>query len=44
MIMNKAYINSCFNLEDECGKIAYEKKKTIKELDKFIKELYERYP
>ena len=42
-IMNKAYIKSCFDLEDECGEIAYEKK-TMKELDDFIKELYKKYP
>jgi len=44
-IMNKAYIKSCLNLEDECGKAAYDtKKKTMKELDDFIKDLYEKYP
>ena len=43
-IMNKAYIKSCFDLEDECGKFAYEKKKTMKELDEFIKELHKKYP
>ncbi len=42
-IMNKAYIKSCFDLEDECGKAAYEKK-TMKELDEFIKDLYKKYP
>lgn len=44
-IMNKAYIKSCFDLEDECGKAAYDpKKKTMAELDDFIKGLYEKYP
>lgn len=44
-IMNKAYIKSCFNLEDECGKAAYDpKKKTMTELDDFIKGLDEKYP
>jgi len=42
-IMNKAYIKSCFDLEDECGKLAF-KKKTMKELDDFIKDLYKKYP
>jgi len=44
-IMNKAYIKSCLDLEDECGKVAYNPKKfTMKELDDFIKGLYEKYP
>lgn len=44
-IMNKAYIKSCFDLEDECGKVAYNpKKKTMRELDDFIKSLNEKYP
>jgi len=42
-IMNKAYIKSCFDLEDECGKLAHAKK-SMKELDDFIKGLHERYP
>jgi len=42
-IMNKAYIKSCFDLEDECGKLAFQKK-SMKELDDFIKELYKKYP
>ena len=42
-IMNKAYIKSCFDLEDECGKLAF-KKKSMKELDDFIKDLYKKYP
>ena len=44
-IMNKAFLKSCFDLEDECGKAAYDtKKKTMKELDDFIEELYKKYP
>jgi 2-(1,2-epoxy-1,2-dihydrophenyl)acetyl-CoA isomerase len=42
-IMNKAYIKSCFDLEDECGKLAFSKK-SMKELDAFIKTLHEKYP
>jgi 2-(1,2-epoxy-1,2-dihydrophenyl)acetyl-CoA isomerase len=42
-IMNKAYIKSCFDLEDECGKLAFAKK-SMKELDDFIKILHEKYP
>ena len=42
-IMNKAYIKSCFDLEDECGKLAFQKK-SMKELDDFIKDLYKKYP
>jgi len=43
-IMNKAYIKSCFDLEDECGKVAYAtEKKSMKELDDFIKSLYDKY-
>jgi len=43
-IMNKRYIKSCFDLEDECGKMAYDKeKKSMKELDDFIKGLHKKY-
>ena len=42
-IMNKAYIKSCFDLEDECGKVAFAKK-SMRELDEFIKNLHVRYP
>ena len=42
-IMNKAYIKSCFDLEDECGRVAHAKK-SMKELDDFIKNLHEKYP
>jgi enoyl-CoA hydratase/carnithine racemase len=44
-IMNKAYIESCMDLEDECGKMAYDPKKfTMKELEDFINGLNEKYP
>ena len=43
-IMNKAYIKSCLDLEDECGKVAYAKNKSMKELHNFIKGLHEKYP
>ncbi|NHJ19813.1 MAG: enoyl-CoA hydratase/isomerase family protein [Candidatus Lokiarchaeota archaeon] len=42
-IMNKAYIKSCFDLEDECGKLAFAKK-SMKELDDFIKALHKKFP
>ena len=42
-IMNKAYIKSCFDLEDECGKVAFAKK-SMSELDDFIKGLHEKFP
>ncbi len=43
-IMNKARLSSCFDLEDECGKVAYAKEKlSMKELDTFIKGLFEKY-
>ncbi|MHA1148239.1 MAG: enoyl-CoA hydratase/isomerase family protein [Promethearchaeota archaeon] len=42
-IMNNKMIERWFDLEDECGKIAYEKK-SMKELDEYIKVLYNRYP
>ncbi|MFX1365487.1 MAG: enoyl-CoA hydratase/isomerase family protein [Promethearchaeota archaeon] len=44
-IMNKAYIKSCLDLEDECGDVAYDTKKyTMTEFDSFIRDLYSRYP
>ncbi|MFX0004549.1 MAG: enoyl-CoA hydratase/isomerase family protein [Candidatus Hodarchaeota archaeon] len=44
-IMNKAYIKSCLDMEDECGKVAYDPKKfTMKELEDFIKSLNDKYP
>jgi len=43
-IMNKNNITSYFDLEDECGKVAYAKeKKSMKELNDIIKTLYEKY-
>ena len=42
-VMNTKYIERWFDLEDECGKIAYDKK-SMKELDEFIKNLYNKYP
>jgi len=43
-IMNKRYIESCFDLEDKCGKLAYAtEKKSMQELDEFIKGLYNNY-
>ncbi|MFX1374237.1 MAG: enoyl-CoA hydratase/isomerase family protein [Promethearchaeota archaeon] len=41
-IMNKVYIKSCFDLEDECGDFV-NKKKSMKELDEFIKNLHNKY-
>ncbi len=43
-IMNKAYIKSCYDLEDECGKVSDEGKMSIKELGEFCKDLHEKYP
>lgn len=43
-IMNKAYIKSCFDLEDECGIYASPPKKSMKEWHEFIKELHKKYP
>lgn len=42
-IMYNKNISRWFDLEDECGKIAYQKK-SVKELDDLIKDLYTRYP
>ncbi len=42
-IMNKRYIKSCFDLEEDCGKVAYDKKKkTMKELDEFLEGMREK--
>jgi len=41
-IMNKRYIESCFDLEDECGATAYANK-SYEELSEFIKNLYKKY-
>ena len=43
-IMNKNYISACMDLEDECGRMAYTKGKSVKELDEFIKHIYHKYP
>jgi len=43
-IMNENNITSYFDLEEECGKVAYAKEiKSMKELNNFIKTLYEKY-
>ena len=43
-IMNKGFIKSCFDLEDECAEVAYAtEKKSMKELDEFIQGLYKKY-
>ena len=41
-IMNKTYIRSCYDLEDECGTIAYANK-PYEELSEFIENLYKKY-
>ncbi|MBY9003230.1 MAG: enoyl-CoA hydratase/isomerase family protein [Candidatus Lokiarchaeota archaeon] len=43
-IMDKGRINAYFDLEDECGKVAYDKElNSMKDLDDFIKGLHEKY-
>jgi len=43
-IMNKKYLKSCFDIEEEYGKVAYDtNKKSMKEFDEFIKSIYNRY-
>ena len=43
-IMDKAYIQKCFDLEEVCGKVAYDtKKKSMSELDDFIKSLSDKF-
>lgn len=42
-LMNNKMIERWYDLEDECGKVAYEKR-TMKELDDYIKDLFQRYP
>jgi len=42
-LMNNKMIERWYDLEDECGKVAYEKK-TMGELDEYIKDLFKRYP
>jgi enoyl-CoA hydratase/carnithine racemase len=41
-IMNKTYIKSCFDLEDECGAMA-NTNKSYKEISEFIRNLYDKY-
>lgn len=43
-IMNKAYIKSFLDLEDECGAYAYGSKKPMSDLHEFIQDLYDKYP
>ncbi|TXT56197.1 MAG: putative Enoyl-CoA hydratase [Promethearchaeota archaeon] len=42
-IMNNKFIERWFDLEDRCGELAYQKR-TQKELDEIIKDLYDSYP
>jgi enoyl-CoA hydratase/carnithine racemase len=43
-IMEKGLVKSYFDLEDECGKVAYDRRvKELKEIDDFIKSLYRKY-
>jgi len=43
-IMDKGRIKAYFDLEDECGKAAYNKElNSMKDLDDFIKGLHEKY-
>jgi len=42
-IMNNKLIERWFDLEDECGKAAYQKK-SMQDWEDFIKKLYENYP
>lgn len=42
-IMNNKLIEKWFDLEDECGKAAYQKR-TVKEWEDFVQDLYKRYP
>jgi len=41
-IMNKRYIKTCFDLEDECGTMAYANK-SYEEISEFIGSLYKKY-
>jgi hypothetical protein len=41
-IMNKKYLKSCFDLEDECGVMAYANK-SYEEISEFIGNLYKKY-
>ncbi len=43
-IMEKGRIKAYFDLEDECGKVAYDNNiKDLKDIDNFIKELHQKY-
>jgi len=42
-IMNKPFIKSFLDLEDECGTYAYGPKKPMSDLHEFIQALYEKY-
>ncbi|MBY9017309.1 MAG: enoyl-CoA hydratase/isomerase family protein [Candidatus Lokiarchaeota archaeon] len=42
-LMNNKMIERWYDLEDKCGEIAYQKK-SQKEMEEFIKNLYEKYP
>ena len=43
-IMNKRYIKSCFDLEEDCGRVTYDKKKkNMKELDEFLEGMREKF-
>ena len=44
LLMHKGLIKSYFDLEDECGKVAYDNNvKTLKEVDEFLKKIQEKY-
>ena len=40
--MNKSIINKCYELEDECGNLAYQKN-SMEEFDDIVKDLYIKY-
>ena len=42
-IMGKGYARRLFDLEEDCGAFTYSGKKSMKELDDFIEELYKKY-
>ncbi|MBN1800946.1 MAG: enoyl-CoA hydratase/isomerase family protein [Candidatus Lokiarchaeota archaeon] len=42
-MMSKEQIGKWFDLEDECASLAYDPKKSMKELDDFIKNMYKKY-
>ena len=43
-IMEKGRIKSCFDLEDECGKVAYDNSiKDLRDIDDFIKGLHKKF-